>query len=128
MSKSGPLEVRRQLARVPPCRAPGDPVTLGLMGYMDGRGRVIGAHPGRRALLYNLGCNHAGEVARVDTCRHQYVFWTKATGPEPGEPLTCADCGATRAPGGTIRLEELHPIVRDVVLALTAAKSAAHVV
>jgi hypothetical protein len=58
--------------------------------------------------------------------RHLYVFWTKATGPEPGEPMTCADCGATRPPdAGTIRLDELHPIARDVVLAMIAAGKAA---
>lgn len=59
-------------------------------------------------------------------CRHEYVFWTKSTGPEPGEPMTCVRCGATREPGGTVRLDELHPIARDVVLALSAARKPAH--
>jgi glycine/D-amino acid oxidase-like deaminating enzyme len=37
----------------------------GLMGYMDGRIRVIGAHPGRQALLYNLGCNGVGFLPSI---------------------------------------------------------------
>jgi glycine/D-amino acid oxidase-like deaminating enzyme len=37
----------------------------GLMGYMDGRVRVIGAHPGRPALLYNLGCNGVGFLPSI---------------------------------------------------------------
>lgn len=57
-------------------------------------------------------------------CRHQYEFWTKSTGPEPGEPMTCWNCGAIREPGRTIRLDELHPIARRVVLALIAAQDA----
>lgn len=37
----------------------------GLMGYMDGRVRVIGTHPGRPALLYNLGCNGVGFLPSI---------------------------------------------------------------
>lgn len=37
----------------------------GLMGYMDGRVRVIGAHPGRPTLLYNLGCNGVGFLPSI---------------------------------------------------------------
>lgn len=37
----------------------------GLIGYMDGRVRVIGAHPGRPALLYNLGCNGVGFLPSI---------------------------------------------------------------
>ena len=62
-----------------------------------------------------------------ECAHHQYVFWTKATGPERGEPMTCVDCGATREPGGTVRMDELHPIARAVVQALLAAGKAADV-
>ena len=51
-----------------PSRPPGQPYDFqwhGLMGYMDGRVRVIGAHPGRPALLYNLGCNGVGFLPSI---------------------------------------------------------------
>ena len=35
------------------------------MGYMDGGVRVIGAHPGRPRLLYNLGCNGVGFLPSI---------------------------------------------------------------
>jgi glycine/D-amino acid oxidase-like deaminating enzyme len=37
----------------------------GLMGYSEGMVRVIGAHPGRPALLYNLGCNGVGFLPSI---------------------------------------------------------------
>jgi glycine/D-amino acid oxidase-like deaminating enzyme len=37
----------------------------GLMGYMDGRVRVIGRHPRHPALLYNLGCNGVGFLPSI---------------------------------------------------------------
>jgi glycine/D-amino acid oxidase-like deaminating enzyme len=37
----------------------------GLMGYMAGRVRVIGPHPDRPALLYNLGCNGVGFLPSI---------------------------------------------------------------
>ena len=37
----------------------------GLMGYMAGRVRVIGAHPGHPELLYNLGCNGVGFLPSI---------------------------------------------------------------
>ncbi len=37
----------------------------GLMGYMDGRVRVIGAHPRHPTLLYNLGCNGVGFLPSI---------------------------------------------------------------
>ena len=37
----------------------------GLMGYMDGMVRVIGPHPGRPSLLYNLGCNGVGFLPSI---------------------------------------------------------------
>lgn len=37
----------------------------GLMGYMAGGVRVIGPHPGRAALLYNLGCNGVGFLPSI---------------------------------------------------------------
>jgi glycine/D-amino acid oxidase-like deaminating enzyme len=46
-----------------PSRAPGQAYDFawhGLMGYMPGRIRVIGAHPAHPSLLYNLGCNGVG--------------------------------------------------------------------
>jgi glycine/D-amino acid oxidase-like deaminating enzyme len=49
-------------------RAAGQPYDFhwhGLMGYMDGMVRVIGAHPGRPALLYNLGCNGVGFLPSI---------------------------------------------------------------
>lgn len=51
-----------------PSRPAGRPYDFqwhGLMGYMDGRVRVIGAHPGRPALLYNLGCNGVGFLPSI---------------------------------------------------------------
>ena len=51
-----------------PARPPGLPYDFqwhGLMGYMDGGVRVIGAHPGRPALLYNLGCNGVGFLPSI---------------------------------------------------------------
>jgi glycine/D-amino acid oxidase-like deaminating enzyme len=51
-----------------PARPPGRPYDFqwhGLMGYMDGRVRVIGAHPGCPALLYNLGCNGVGFLPSI---------------------------------------------------------------
>ena len=51
-----------------PSRAPGRPYDFqwhGLMGYMDGRVRVIGAHPRHPALLYNLGCNGVGFLPSI---------------------------------------------------------------
>jgi glycine/D-amino acid oxidase-like deaminating enzyme len=32
---------------------------------MDGRVRVIGAHPRHRSLLYNLGCNGVGFLPSI---------------------------------------------------------------
>jgi len=46
-----------------PRRTPGRPYDFawhGLMGYMPGRIRLIGAHPAHPSLLYNLGCNGVG--------------------------------------------------------------------
>jgi glycine/D-amino acid oxidase-like deaminating enzyme len=51
-----------------PSRPAGQPYDFqwhGLMGYMDGRVRVIGGHPGRPALLYNLGCNGVGFLPSI---------------------------------------------------------------
>jgi glycine/D-amino acid oxidase-like deaminating enzyme len=51
-----------------PARPPGRPYEFawhGLMGYMDGRVRVIGAHPRHPALLYNLGCNGVGFLPSI---------------------------------------------------------------
>jgi glycine/D-amino acid oxidase-like deaminating enzyme len=51
-----------------PSRPAGKPYDFqwhGLMGYMDGRVRVIGAHPGRPELLYNLGCNGVGFLPSI---------------------------------------------------------------
>ena len=51
-----------------PSRPAGQPYDFqwhGLMGYMSGRVRVIGAHPGRPALLYNLGCNGVGFLPSI---------------------------------------------------------------
>jgi len=59
-------EVIRPFAQ--PSRPAGKPYDFqwhGLMGYMDGRVRVIGAHPGRPALLYNLGCNGVGFLPSI---------------------------------------------------------------
>jgi glycine/D-amino acid oxidase-like deaminating enzyme len=49
-------------------RAPGRPYDFqwrGLMGYMNGGVRVIGAHPRHPALLYNLGCNGVGFLPSI---------------------------------------------------------------
>lgn len=58
--------------RIRPFAQPSRPAGLpydfqwhGLMGYMDGRVRVIGPHPGRAALLYNLGCNGVGFLPSI---------------------------------------------------------------
>jgi glycine/D-amino acid oxidase-like deaminating enzyme len=51
-----------------PSRPEGRPYDFqwhGLMGYMDGRIRVIGVHPRHRALLYNLGCNGVGFLPSI---------------------------------------------------------------
>ena len=51
-----------------PARPPGRPYDFawhGLMGYMDGRIRVIGAHPRHAELLYNLGCNGVGFLPSI---------------------------------------------------------------
>lgn len=51
-----------------PARPPGQPYDFqwhGLMGYMDGRVRVIGAHPEHPSLLYNLGCNGVGFLPSI---------------------------------------------------------------
>jgi glycine/D-amino acid oxidase-like deaminating enzyme len=46
-----------------PARPPGQPYDFhwhGLMGYNDGRIRVVGANPRQPRVLYNLGCNGVG--------------------------------------------------------------------
>jgi glycine/D-amino acid oxidase-like deaminating enzyme len=51
-----------------PARPAGRPYDFqwhGLMGYMDGRVRVIGAHPRHQRLLYNLGCNGVGFLPSI---------------------------------------------------------------
>jgi glycine/D-amino acid oxidase-like deaminating enzyme len=51
-----------------PSRPAGRPYDFhwhGLMGYMDGMVRVIGPHPGRPTLLYNLGCNGVGFLPSI---------------------------------------------------------------
>jgi len=51
-----------------PSRPPGIPYDFqwhGLMGYMDGRIRVIGPHPRHPELLYNLGCNGVGFLPSI---------------------------------------------------------------
>jgi len=59
-------------AQVRPFAQPARPAGLpydfqwhGLMGYMDGRIRVIGAHPDHPRLLYNLGCNGVGFLPSI---------------------------------------------------------------
>ena len=37
----------------------------GLMGYNRSMIRVVGAHPGRERLLYNLGCNGVGFLPSI---------------------------------------------------------------
>ena len=59
-------EVVRPYAQ--PRRAPGlayDFQWHGLMGYMPGMVRVIGAHPRHPELLYNLGCNGVGFLPSI---------------------------------------------------------------
>jgi glycine/D-amino acid oxidase-like deaminating enzyme len=48
-----------------PPRRPYDFQWHGLMGYMAGRVRVIGAHPEHPRLLYNLGCNGVGFLPSI---------------------------------------------------------------
>ena len=51
-----------------PARPPGLPYDFqwhGLMGYMDGGVRVVGAHPEHARLLYNLGCNGVGFLPSI---------------------------------------------------------------
>jgi len=48
-----------------PAGAPYDFAWHGLMGYMPGRIRLIGAHPRHPALLYNLGCNGVGFLPSI---------------------------------------------------------------
>ncbi len=51
-----------------PARPAGQPYDYhwhGLMGYMDGMVRVVGPHPGRPSLLYNLGCNGVGFLPSI---------------------------------------------------------------
>ena len=51
-----------------PARPPGLPYDFqwhGLMGYMDGGVRVVGAHPEHPPLLYNLGCNGVGFLPSI---------------------------------------------------------------
>ena len=51
--------------RARPAGQPYDFHWHGLMGYMDGMVRVIGAAPGTPALLYNLGCNGVGFLPSI---------------------------------------------------------------
>ena len=51
-----------------PARPPGQPYDFqwhGLMGYLGGGVRVIGAHPRHPVLLYNLGCNGVGFLPSI---------------------------------------------------------------
>lgn len=48
-----------------PAAVPYDFQWHGLMGYMDGGVRVIGAHPRRPRVLYNLGCNGVGFLPSI---------------------------------------------------------------
>jgi len=57
--------VRDYAQRARPAGQPYDFHWHGLMGYMDGMVRVIGPHPGRPALLYNLGCNGVGFLPSI---------------------------------------------------------------
>ena len=59
-------------AFIRPILAPGRPEPLrfdylwhGLMGYTDGRVRVVGAEPRNPVLLYNLGCNGVGFLPSI---------------------------------------------------------------
>ena len=59
-------EVIRPFAQ--PARDPGRPYDYqwhGLMGYNEGRVRVIGPHVGHPELLYNLGCNGVGFLPSI---------------------------------------------------------------
>jgi glycine/D-amino acid oxidase-like deaminating enzyme len=58
-------EVRAFAQRGRPAGQPYDFHWHGLMGYMDGMVRVIGVHPGRPSLLYNLGCNGVGFLPSI---------------------------------------------------------------
>jgi glycine/D-amino acid oxidase-like deaminating enzyme len=58
-------EVRAFAQRERPVGQPYDFHWHGLMGYMDGMVRVIGPHPGRPSLLYNLGCNGVGFLPSI---------------------------------------------------------------
>ena len=51
-----------------PARPAGRPYDFqwhGLMGYNDGRIRVVGAHPRHPRLHYNLGCNGVGFLPSI---------------------------------------------------------------
>jgi glycine/D-amino acid oxidase-like deaminating enzyme len=48
-----------------PAGGPYDFAWHGLMGYMPGGIRIIGAHPRHPALLYNLGCNGVGFLPSI---------------------------------------------------------------
>lgn len=51
-----------------PARPPGRPYDFqwhGLMGYMPGGVRVVGAHPTRARVLYNFGCNGVGFLPSI---------------------------------------------------------------
>ena len=59
-------DTMRPLAQ--PDRPPGQPYDFawhGLMGYSDGRIRVVGRHPGHPSLFYNFGCNGIGFLPSV---------------------------------------------------------------
>jgi glycine/D-amino acid oxidase-like deaminating enzyme len=58
-------EARPYAQRARPAGRPYDFHWHGLMGYMDGMVRVIGPHPARPALLYNLGCNGVGFLPSI---------------------------------------------------------------
>jgi glycine/D-amino acid oxidase-like deaminating enzyme len=58
-------EVRDYAQRARPAGQPYDFHWHGLMGYMDGMVRVIGPHPERPSLLYNLGCNGVGFLPSI---------------------------------------------------------------
>jgi len=58
-------EVRPFAQPARPAGLPYDFQWHGLMGYTDGRVRVIGAHPGHPQLLYNLGCNGVGFLPSI---------------------------------------------------------------
>jgi len=58
-------EVRPFAQPARPAGLPYDFQWHGLMGYTDGRIRVIGAHPDHPQLLYNLGCNGVGFLPSI---------------------------------------------------------------